>query len=109
MAAVIALDDADEVASMWPVDCVAETISADASDVPVQLLAKVRESGVLGTIVHGAFDLPGVEINSILAQPCAETTRHYAEAVVGGPSKFLLLGGSRSGRRPMRNGSAKGA
>ncbi len=84
VAAVIALDDADAVASMRPVDCVANTISSDTSDVPVQLLAKVREGGVFGTIVHGTFDRLGVETNSILAQPCAETTRHYAEAVEGG-------------------------
>lgn len=80
---IVALDDQDDVARLSEVDAIADTIDGRAM---VMLLDKIREGGVLGTVLSpppGA-EAQGLEVHAILAHRDPKRLAEIGDAVVRG-------------------------
>lgn len=76
--AVVATDDPDSVANLGIIDAIADTVGAPTTP----LLAKVREGGIVGTVVTPSPDTslnPKIELNKIMAEPDSSTLRSFAD------------------------------
>lgn len=86
--AAVAIDDDAAIAAMGTLDAIADTIGGEAA---TKLLVKVKEGGIVGTVVtpppDGALH-PSLEINRIRTEPDAAKLREFAEDVRDG--KFIL-------------------
>ena len=80
----VAIDDADGLAKLGTVDCVADTVGGELAP---KLMAKIKPGGAFGSLLGPPKDAalhPTVEVNAMMAVPDAATIVHYAEAVRDG-------------------------
>ena len=80
---IVALDDADAIKRLKPIDAIADTINGK---VVASLLDKVRPGGVVGTVLNpplGAKE-QGLRVHAILAHPDSKCLEAIGQAVVKG-------------------------
>lgn len=80
---VVALDDAEEIARLKPLDAIADTVNGKTV---ASLLDKVRLGGVIGTVLSpplGAKE-QGLRVHAMLAHPDAERLARIGEAAASG-------------------------
>lgn len=81
---VIATDDDNAIASLPPLDAVADTVNGKTAE---KLLAKVKAGGVFATVLgppQNAKDYPNVNIVPVYAQPDTRVLLSMAQAVKNG-------------------------
>jgi NADPH:quinone reductase-like Zn-dependent oxidoreductase len=88
--AAIDLSDPDDLARVGLLDGVADTIGGKIAP---KLLAKVKPGGTFGSVLGPPADAalhPLVRVQPIMAQPNAQTIRHYGEAMRDGRLKIPI-------------------
>jgi NADPH:quinone reductase-like Zn-dependent oxidoreductase len=86
---VVAIDDEDAIASLEPVDGIADTVGGETA---ARLFRRVREHGTFGYASvlppEAAATNPTVTVNRIFARPDASKVREFADDIRDG--KFVL-------------------
>jgi NADPH:quinone reductase-like Zn-dependent oxidoreductase len=88
--AAIDLSDPDDLARVGLLDGVADTIGGKIAP---KLLAKVKPGGTFGSVLGPPADAalhPLVRVQPMMAQPNAQTIRHYGEAMRDGRLKIPI-------------------
>jgi NADPH:quinone reductase-like Zn-dependent oxidoreductase len=88
--AAIDLSDEHELARVGLLDGVADTVGGK---IAARLLSKVKPGGYFGSVLGPPSDAvlhPLVQVKPMMAQPSAETVRHYGEALRDGRLKLPI-------------------
>jgi NADPH:quinone reductase-like Zn-dependent oxidoreductase len=93
-AAVLAIDDAEAIAKLGPVDAIADTVGGE---VAAKLMSKVKPGGSFGyasVLPEGTAEQhPAVKVKRVFAQPDPSKVREFADDLRDG--KFVLPIGRR--------------
>jgi NADPH:quinone reductase-like Zn-dependent oxidoreductase len=88
--AVVAIDDQDAIATLPPLDAVADTVNGKTAE---QLIQKIRKGGVFASVLGppaNAKDFPGVKAVGIGARPDAATLRRMSEGILSGKLRIPI-------------------
>jgi NADPH:quinone reductase-like Zn-dependent oxidoreductase len=87
---VIALDDADALKSLEPLDAVADTLAGSIAEL---LIGKVKKGGIFATVLTppgNAASYPAVKVRPMTVKPDTKTLVHMARAVQAGKLEIPL-------------------
>jgi NADPH:quinone reductase-like Zn-dependent oxidoreductase len=88
---VVAIDSADEISSLKPLDAVADTVDGATAEA---LIARVKAGGIFASVLgppQNSGKFPGIKVVPVYAQPDAELLIRVAKTVIEGSLKIPIV------------------
>ncbi|HXC34469.1 MAG TPA: NADP-dependent oxidoreductase [Candidatus Acidoferrales bacterium] len=88
---VVAIDSADEISSLKPLDAVADTVDGATAEA---LIARVKDGGIFASVLgppQNSGKFPGIKVVPVYAQPDAELLIRVAKAVIDGSLEIPIV------------------